>query len=218
MALRLPPGDCAGTPAKTVLTAGIVLWRVHRRKFAPDSFNRTPIDPDKRGGGRFDCTSERFYPYLYAAPDESTALAETLLRDLPFDDRGRRLLPRARIAGRRLSAVELTGDVKLLRLVDSTDLAGICADESLLHAEPLKYDLTRRWACWLHERQSWAQGLEWQSKRDLTRRCVMLFGDRFDLLKPLPEAGFDLDDHSLLGRLNGYLAPYGAHVNPARRS
>lgn len=213
MPLQLPPSQCPRTPTKTVLQAGSRLWRVHAHKYPADAFYRRPPDREM-GGGRFDT---RGFPYLYAAPDESTALAETLLRSVPFDDRGRRLIPRAAIRGKRLSAVEVTADLALLRLVDSVDLAGICTDEWLIHTEPANYDITRRWSTWLHQNQSWAKGLEWQSKRDLTRRCVMLFDRCVDGVRAVPGEGYELDDPDRLAELNALLAPYGAVVNPPRR-
>jgi hypothetical protein len=59
-------------------------------------FNATGSDGYFRGG-RFDSTAEDRYSYLYAAPEQATALMESLVRTVPFDDHGHRLIRREAI-------------------------------------------------------------------------------------------------------------------------
>jgi hypothetical protein len=108
-------------------------------------------------------------------------------------------------------------------LTDQRELSGICATEWLVHTEALDYDLTRRWAMWVHGRdwheqgRSWPgspQGMVWQAKRDLPRHAMMFFGDRCSgAIKTVPGEGFLLDDHSRHDEIAALLLPYGVAVN-----
>lgn len=210
-----PPARYRGTPCRSVLPACTQLYRVHRRDRAPLEFSPAVADT-LYGGGRFDPTSGDEYPYLYAAFSARTALAEVLLRGLPFNDRGTRILPRAAVRERRLSSIELTTEVTLLALTTSAELAAVSQDEWLIHSEAAAYPQTRGWATWLRRQAPWAQGLVWPSKRDVGEKAVLLFGDRCppsDLrLGDLPAV--DLGDD--LGRkwLNDMLADYRVTIRP----
>jgi hypothetical protein len=209
-----PPARLRSTPNRVLLAPGTRLWRVHQQRFPADDFNPNGAD-EHFGGGRFDSTPSDPYPFLYAASTDTTALAEVFLRGLPFDDRGARILPRKLLAGRRLSRVELIGEVTLLTLLSTLDLAAVGQDEWLVQAEAAAYGQTRHWAHWLRRQAPWAQGFIWQSKRNLPERAVVLFGDRCPpgLLQavpdPPPEDLDSVDGALLLRRL---LAPYGVTV------
>jgi hypothetical protein len=209
-----PPARLRGMPNRVLLPAGTRLWRVHQRRYPSDAFNPQGAN-EHFGGGSFDSTRSDPYPFLYAAFTGTTAVAEVLLRGLPFDDRGARILPRKMLAGRRLSVVELTGDVTLVALLSALDLAAVGQDEWLVQAEAAAYGQTRHWAHWLRHQATWAQGFIWPSKRNLPEHAVVLFGDRCPpgLLQatpdPLPEDLDTLKGALLLRRL---LAPYGVTV------
>jgi RES domain-containing protein len=210
-----PPPRYQGTPCLHLLPAGTVLYRVHRRSWAASAFNALAADV-LFGGGRFDPTADDSYPYLYAAFSERTALVEVLLRSVPFDERGTRILPRATVRDRRLSNILLTTKVNLLALATSPELAAVGQDEWLVHAGPRDYLQTREWAHWLRRQAPWAQGLIWPSKRDPGERAVILFGDRCrpgDLqlgdLQPV-----DLDDGHRVKWLNDMLADYRVTIQP----
>ncbi|MBO3750633.1 RES family NAD+ phosphorylase [Streptosporangiaceae bacterium NEAU-GS5] len=222
MPLQLPPEKCGQQATTEVLPAGTQLWRVHTAQFPVDSFNPVPANA-KIGGGRFDCTEVRRYPYLYASPEQSTALIETVARSIPFHQKlGTRTVRRAMLKPLRLSALELTRDLRVLRLVDRTELGKICTDEWLVQTESINYDITRRWAMWLHERD-WAEqtgwrgapaGLLWESKRDQPRHAVMFFGDRCaDAVRAVPDLGFCLADPDCHDRLAALFADYGLTLN-----
>jgi hypothetical protein len=199
---------------------------VHSSRRLAHEFSPRPADR-KLGGGRFDCTSLRYYPYLYAAREQSTALMETVVRGLLFDPRtGRRSIVRAAIRNLRMSTVELTRDVSVIALTGQHELNAICATDWLVHTEAHDYDLTRRWAMWLHgrdwrEQKNWPgapQGLLWQSKRDLPKEAVMLFGDRCaDAVRTVPGEEYLLDDPACHGALAELLLPYGVTLNPPRK-
>jgi hypothetical protein len=223
MPADLPPDRCPGQAATGLLPEGTRLWRVHSMDYPAHGFNPVPSDR-KIGGGRFDCTSLRYYPYLYAAAEQSTALMETVVRSLLFDKRtGRRTIVRVAIERLRMSAVELTRDLRILLLGDQRELNGVCATEWLVHTEALDYDLTRRWAMWLHgrdwlEQEDWPgapQGMLWQSKRDQPRQAMMFFGDRCaDAIRTVPGEGYLLDDPACHDTLTSLLLPYGVTLNP----
>ena len=64
-----------------------------KRRFGYPHFNPTAAASSFQGG-RFDAIPTGECAFLYAAGDDRTAVSEALLRDLPMDDRGARLLPR----------------------------------------------------------------------------------------------------------------------------
>jgi hypothetical protein len=212
----VPPAvNYNGTPCRYVLPAGTQLYRVHRQKRPAVEFSPV-VAHMLYGGGRFDPVSEDKYPYLYAAFSVRTALAEVLLRSLPFNDRGARLLPRAAVKERRLSSVTLTTDITLIGLTTSAELAAIGQDEWLIHADSSAYPQTRDWSRWLRHQASWAQGLVWPSKRDVGEKAVILFGDRCQPgdLRPGGEPPVDLDDHLGYKWLNEMLASYRVTIRP----
>jgi hypothetical protein len=216
-----PPRRFRGTPCRRVLPAGTELHRVHQRRHPSWEFvPRERVADPHFGGGRFDPTDEDAYPYLYAGFGRATALAERLLRGIPCDDRGARVLPRAEVEGRRLSSLRLATDLTLLALTTSKELAAVGQDQWLVQAEADEYGKTRRWAHWLRRQAPWAQGLVWPSKREVGEEAVILFGDRCQpgelqaaLLPPI-----DLDTPEGCGWLNEVLADYHVTLRrPARR-
>jgi len=210
-----PASNYDGMPSRCVLPAGTELYRVHRQNRAGVEFSPV-VARMLYGGGRFDPVSEDKYPYLYAAFSARTALAEVLLRSLPFNDRGTRLLPRAAVKERRLSSVTLTTEMTLLALTTSTELAAIGQDEWLVQADPSAYPQTRDWARWLRHQAPWAQGLVWLSKRDVGEKAVILFGDRCQPgdLRPGDQPPVDLDDDLGHKWLNEILAGYRVTLRP----
>jgi hypothetical protein len=210
-----PPTRYRGTPCRQVIPAGTRLHRVHQRHWPATAFS--PLVSDVLfGGGRFDPTEADEFPYLYAAFSERTALAEVLLRSVPFNERGTRILPRAAVRDRQLSGIQLTAEVTLLALTTSTELAAVSQDEWLVQAGPRDYPQTRRWAQWLRRQAPWAQGLVWPSRRDLGERVVILFGDRCAPAEPRPPAAppVDLDDSHGVKWLNDILADYRVTIRP----
>jgi hypothetical protein len=218
---RIPDKGTA-TPESAVWRAGTRLYRVHDHRFSPEAMNPTVRDPHF-GGARFDSTPNDVYPYLYAAPTQLTALAETLLRDMPFDGNTLRLLPRRAVSGRRLSQVELTVDVRLVSLVSMPDLNAVQQDDWLVDADAPEYPFTRRWGHWLRESTDWAQGFVWMSKRDRPQQAIVLFGDRFPSpgpdggspLRPTGEPPLDLGSPEGIDRLNAMFRPYRTMIAPA---
>jgi RES domain len=177
MANALPPGAYAGLPARTLLAAGTVLLRVHLTAFPPDSFNPSPSHR-YYGGGRFDATDDDRYPYLYAGESVGVAIAETLLRDLPFDNTGIRQLPVPKIRGRRISAVRTTADLEMVSLRSAADLGAVAQDPWLTTCDPGDYAQSRHWAHWIRSQAPSAAGYVWMSRREPTQRAFVLFGDR----------------------------------------
>jgi hypothetical protein len=212
-----PPDTYLGEPNRYCLPEASRLWRVQYKCHGPAEFKDKPADR-YFGGGRFDATEDDPYPYLYAALTPTTALAETLIRSLPFGRGQQRILPRKAVGGRRLCLLELSTDLVLLSLITHADLAAVRQDEWLVQADPRDYAFTRRWAQWLRIQAPWAQGLIWSSRRDLGERSVVLFGDRC----PAGTLGLSspgcqvLDDSAGAANLNALLAPYRVQIRPPR--
>ena len=215
MPLAPPPAAAQASPNPVPLAAGTRLWRVHKKSRGGADFK--PVGSDALfGGGRFDSTAADPYPFLYAAAGQQTALLETLVRSVPFDDKGHRLIRRAAIAGYRISAFSSAQDLTLLSLLSTPDLAAACQDEWLVHASPADYPQTRRWAQWLRSQAPWAQGFAWPSRRDLGRQTVVLFGDRCPggVLRFEPGSSVELDDADGAKWINTHLLPYRISVRP----
>ncbi|TMR05022.1 hypothetical protein ETD83_07395 [Actinomadura soli] len=212
-----PPRLFRPAPHMHLLKAGERLWRVHDRRHDPTSVNPRPSD-DNFGGGRFDGTDRAPYPAYYAGLEAGTALAETLLRDVPFNDKGFRTIRRARVHGRRASVVETTDALNLVDLCSGEALAAVAQDTWLVQAETGEYHATRRWAAWIREQVPAAQGLIWPSKREGSRPALVLFRDRCPdgCLVADPHSGQDLDDLEGAAWINAQLAAYRARVTRPR--
>ncbi|MGD0066630.1 MAG: RES family NAD+ phosphorylase [Streptosporangiaceae bacterium] len=218
-----PPRYYDGTPHRYLLGRGSCLWRVHDRKYCARSFKAVLADPGF-GGARFDATEADKYPFYYAALDQETALAETLFRDLHPDDRGRRLLTGAALAGRQISGLTMTQDLELVSLITGEALGAIGQDAWLVNAAGSEYAQTRTWGHWIRGHAKWAHGFIWNSLRDPGRLAVVLFGDRLAaafgrdyerrLLHEVPELAVLLDDAAGGEWMNGMLARYRVAIEP----
>lgn len=166
-------------PHWEVLPAGTHLWRIHPSRYAAEEFK--PFIPNDRSTGRFHGTEEDPYPSLYAATDAETALAETLLRSHSWDsETGMRLVSWAQVQGKSLNGVRTRCEMRLVSLCSGAALSAVCQDNLLLENEgPEHYARTRRWARELRAQVPEAMGMIWGSKRNPSRRALVLFGDRF---------------------------------------
>jgi RES domain len=172
-----PPAAYAQAPALTTLGAGTTVFRIHHKHFPADAFN--PVPSHKYyGGGRFDATQDDHYPFMYAGSTVDVAVAETLLRDLAPDPAGIRQLPWPRVAGRRISSVEVTADLELVSLRSAADLGAVAQDTWLTSCDPRDYAQSRHWAHWIRSHASGAAGYVWLSRREPGAAAYVLFGDR----------------------------------------
>jgi len=196
------------------LAAGSLLWRVHPVTYGASDFKARP-SADPFGGGRFDGTSADPYPFLYAAREPETALLETLVRSVPFDEAGHRLLRRVAITGRRVSALRVSRALSLVSLRSTLDLAAACQDEWLTQADPPEYPRTRHWASWLRSQAGSADGFVWLSRRNLGCEAFVLFGDRCGgAVASTDVPVVDLDGGDGAAWLNERLSPYRIQVQP----
>lgn len=146
-------------------------------KFGFAEFNPTLAMNDRRGG-RFDAPSEDPYPFLYAASDDPTAVSEALLRDLPIDSSGSRLLPRAQIWGMQFSWLRVEEELRLVNLRSGQDLASIGQDSWLTTSPAAEYGATRRWCAAVRAWAPSACGMTWRSLREPEGFAYIFFGDR----------------------------------------
>ena len=129
--------------------------------------------------------------YLYASEDDATAVCETLLRDLPADDHGSRILHESRLTGLRMSRLLTTCDLELVALRSGKELAAVGQDTWLTTAPASKYAATRQWATAIRAWSPWAAGLTWRSHREPDGFAYIFFGDR------CPTGCFEEDDLNL---------------------
>ncbi len=182
------------------------MTRVHSAQFGVTDFNPT-VARHRLRGGRFDATPDDPYGFLYAADDDATAVSEVLLRDLPLDERGARLLPRARLRNLRIGWLATTRDIQLVNLRSGRDLAAIGQDTWLTTGPASDYELTRAWASAIRDWAPWCGGLTWRSHREPEGFAYVLFEERMadeclaEVTSGVPLTGEDqlLDDG--IGRL-----------------
>jgi hypothetical protein len=197
-----PPVRFDGQPNRFLLGRGTCLWRVSHRPYSARSFK--PTLAGVPASARFDGSADDPYSYYYIALDETTALAETLLRNLVPDERGKRLVPLAALAGRQLSGLTLTRELNLVSLITGEDLGAVGQDAWLVTGHGAEYEYTRKWGHWLRRQAKWAHGFVWESLRNRGGLAVVLFGDRCAadfgtayervLLHEVTELTVDLDD------------------------
>lgn len=224
MPVAKPPVRFDGQPNRFVLQRGTCLWRVNHRPYSARSFKLTVAGAP--AGARFDGSADDPYPYHYSALDETTAIAETLLRNLVPDERGKRLLPQAALAGRQLSGLTLTRDLNLVRLISGEDLGAIGQDAWLVTGHGADYEHTRKWGHWLRRQAKWAHGFVWESLRNRGGLAVVLFGDRCAadfgagyeriLLHEVTELTVNLDDKDGTLWLREVLKNYRVTIPPVR--
>ena len=171
-----PPPQYDGAPTSYLLTAGTRLTRIHSAQFAVTDFNPTVASHALRGG-RFDATPDDPYGFLYAADDDATAVSEVLLRDLPLDERGARLLPRVLLRNLRIGWLTTNLDIQLVNLRSGRDLAAIGQDTWLTTGPASDYELTREWASAIRDWAPWCSGLTWRSNREPEGFAYVLFED-----------------------------------------
>ncbi|MGW5767563.1 RES family NAD+ phosphorylase [Streptomyces longwoodensis] len=213
---QLPP-DVTMDPRFEVLPAGTRLWRCHSTDYPATDFKKTAAHV-LFGGSRFDCTMDDPYPYLYATREPATALAEVLLRSMPFDRVvGARLVPWAQAAKYTLAEVVTATDLRLISLRTEEDLARVCQTTWLLDCEPDQYPRTRYWAQELRWQAGDAQGLLWQSRRHRPREAMVLFGDRCgpEPLRGEVVSAYDLATFDGVAEANRLLAPLRAVIVPS---
>lgn len=173
---EIPP-RYESTPHRFLLPAGTTLTRIHSTAFGVTEFNSTVARSDLLGG-RFDAMPGDEHAFLYAAEDDATAVSEVLLRDLPIDEYGARLLPRARLSNLRISWLSTTLDLELANLRSGRDLAAVGQDVWLTHAPAAEYAMTRRWSSAIRGWAPWASGLTWRSQREPQDFAHVFFADR----------------------------------------
>jgi hypothetical protein len=205
------------TPAIMRINPGTDLWRVHPRDRSATEFNQIVAD-DVFGGYRFDGTSADQYSFLYAASDCETALLETLGRDVPFDHKGLRLIVRQALYRQCISAISVIKPLSLISLLSGEDLAAVCQDEWLVQCDASEYPQTRRWGSWLRKQAPAANGIVWPSRRNISHRAIVLFGDRCtNVAEVIAGTTVDLDTMEGAAYINTKLAAHHMHVHSPRR-
>ena len=216
-----PPLDYDGRPARWTLQAGTPLSRVHEVAWGPCDFNPALADTHW-GGGRFDATPDDQYGYIYAGSDDSVAISEALLRDLPIDVHGARLLPRRQLQDRRLGWLRCRVALDLVSLRSAEDLGAVGQDTWLTQAPSSEYGFTRRWGQAIRGWAPWATGFVWYSRREPDGLAYVFFADRcppdpFEEITtgtPIPVADSRLDGGAGYIYVRGFLQNYNVSLFP----
>jgi hypothetical protein len=198
-----PPPAAPQVPATETLPSGTTLYRVHRSPHKVSEFNPTPAPP--YAGGRFDSPGGK-YAQLYAGQSEAAAIAETLLRSLPSNAKGR-YLPKARLKDRVLSELRTTSDLELVRL-HGDGLLRIGAAPGLTKCEARDYPYTRHWAEAIRTWAPTACGFVWRSRHHDDLLSYVFFSDRTPSGAFLDGPGDRIDSGPGLVSLRKMLLPY----------
>ncbi|MFD5563741.1 RES family NAD+ phosphorylase [Kitasatospora griseola] len=200
------------------IAAGTELWRVHHSKYAPNQFNDRLSDIHF-DGGRFEGTVLDPYHYLYLAGSPVTAMAESLLRSVPYSGRdGKREILYAAAHGRSLSCLRVRHDLALVALRTGADLAAVRQEASLLEDER-NYAVARRWSSEIRAQAPNAQGLLWDSRRNRGEDVMVLYRDRVEQgdggpLEVVAERSIaDLGSREGLKQANELLEPLWAEIS-----
>lgn len=157
------------------MPANTLLVRVHSVSFGPAEFNPN-TSPTAEAGGRFDSLGGE-YSHLYAGEDDDVAIAEALLRHVPFPSDGPRQLPRRALENLVLSRLRTSRELWVVSL-RGADLGHINQDVWLTKCEAADYVETRQWAVAIRTWAPDASGFVWWSRRDEDHLAYVLFGDR----------------------------------------
>ena len=140
------------------------------------------IDRSKRLNQEPHTGHNRWHPAIPAVVEvdegEEVVLETRAAFDLQIDDRGARLLPRARLSGLRISWLRTTLDLELVGLRSGRDLAAVGQDTWLTHSSAAEYAMTRRWASAIRAWAPWARGMTWRSHREPEGFAYVFFSDR----------------------------------------
>jgi hypothetical protein len=155
-----PPAECPGGLTVETLAPGTRLLRVHRLVDPALAFN--PYVPEfPWEGGRFD-NVRADDGHLYAGSDLLTSVAETLLRDLCSHGRAA-FLPRALIAGKAVSTLEIVMPVTVLSM-HGKGLISARIPPGVFGCEPSAYPTTREWSESLRRWRPDSTGIAWRSR------------------------------------------------------
>jgi hypothetical protein len=211
MAWYGPPRKCPGTPVRDSLRLGQRLFRVHRGKYPPLSFNPTAPSSSEEGG-RFDCLRRGAPAFLYAGESFDCAVAETFLRDVPLGP-GPRVLTRAALQGRMISELEAVREVPLLNL-QGASLGQVGQDVWLTKCGSQDYEKTRRWGEAMRGWAPWAGGFVWRSRRDEDLLAYVLFDSGVDAGDLRTISTRPVEDLRVLPRIERCLARHNVAFFP----
>ena len=161
--------------------AGTNLYRVHSDRGEANAFN---IGPKPRT--RFAFFGDPEVPVLYAGATEVTAVAETILHDVPLT--GGRVESPAYLS-RQSTCLRPRRDLRLAQFHSGgLRRLGIEA-RNLTDTAASQYDRTVAWAQAAHASTD-VDGLVWMSRRWNSSKSIVLFGDRVSRDDLVVDAGY----------------------------
>lgn len=206
----------AGRPPIADLAAGTCLWRVHSIDHSAQGFNPT-VQPSVLRGGRFD-SPDGSYAYAYFGDCATTAIAETICRDLPLG-LAPRLVLRRDLVGRRLTEIEVTRTLPVLKL-HGAGLTHVGAPLSVTKGGADQYLATRAWAVALRTWFPHIAGFCYRPRNDEDAFAWVLFDDGPGAAEPRARGalkatgtGFDLLDPAFAVDLRRSLHMFNATVD-----
>ena len=168
MSAVLPPDPFE--PEEATLEAGTLLYRVGNISRSVSSFNP---GHGQQKPTRFAFFNDPPVPVLYAAETEESALAESLLHDIPLAGG---ILGSDDYMNKVMGRLLITRDVRLASLRGLGLRKLKVTDTQVTNTDASEYGTTVAWAKAAHD--AGFEGLEWTSRLCNDSRAVVLFGDR----------------------------------------
>lgn len=178
MTALVPTGIVAKPPTAfpthvTDLAVGAVLWRIHAKSLAGDTFN------PGYGFSRFAPigTMRKRVPTAYAAEEFEAAVYETIFHDLD-PAQSFKTYSLSKLADVRCSVLRVASPLRLRSFL-APDLMKLgVARNQLIDTHSREFPDTRRWSAALHRKDTVTHGMVWESRAYPSALAMMFFGDR----------------------------------------
>lgn len=156
-------------PEVLTIEPATMFYRVHPSRYGAAQFN-----PGGGHGGRFHFFGTPTVPVLYMAATPESAVAETLLHELPVGRPSR--LGRDEYERMWMSKIQVTRALRVA-VFHGLGLRRLGVNANQLTDTPVtRYPRTRPWASAAH--RSGADGVVWMSRQCNSDQSFVLFGDR----------------------------------------
>lgn len=170
-----PPSSPSSSPTVSYRSfkAGEQFHRVHSRNRSGSVFNPC-MGKDTRFTHLYDADSGCI-PAMYAAQSLDGAFYETLFHDHPVTVPTRPLVAKKKIKGLKVSIIETSRRIRLIRLFTPEQQALGISGTALTLCLSGQYPVTRQWADYLISHEPKADGFIWTSRQDSASQSIVLY-------------------------------------------
>ena len=178
MPLRYPDKQLR-EPNQIVLREGMVIDRIHDRRFLGNAFNPT-TDQQTRFGPIFD-SNGNVVPIFYAASSLEAAICETIFQSIKFDA-PKKSVPASRIHSVAHTRIRIKRDMRLVSLRNADLRKWLINRNSLINSSSDEYDITGKWSEEINRQFSDMDGLIWTSNQCDPDDAILFYGNRVSII------------------------------------